>query len=65
MLRHMLHNDKTTWFCIECSKQIFPFSSLNGVEFFSTTQGKKLTFLTKTKKRLTNDEKLINQLKDA
>ena len=62
---NMLQNDETKWFCIECSKEIFPFSSLNGVEFFSTTQGKKLKFLTKTKKRLTNEEKLINQLNDA
>ena len=32
---------------------------------FSTTQGKKIKFLTKTKERLTNEEKLINQLNDA
>ena len=50
----MLQNDKTKWFCVECSKEDFPFSTLNGVEFFSTTQRKKLKFLTKTKKRLTN-----------
>ena len=61
----MFQNDETEWFCIECSKEIFPFSSLNGVEFFSTTQRKKLKFLTKTKKQLTNEEKLINQLNDA
>ena len=61
----MFQNDETEWFCIECSKEIFPFSSLNGVEFFSTTQRKKLKFLTKTKKRITNEEKLINQLNDA
>ena len=61
----MLQNDETKWFCIECSKEIFPFSSLNGVKFFSTTQGKKLKFLAKTKKQLTNEEKLINKLNDA
>ena len=62
---NMLQKDETKWFCIECSKEIFPFSSLNGVEFFSTTQGKKLKFLAKTKKQLTNEEKLINKLNDA
>ena len=62
---NMLQKDETKWFCIESSKEIFPFSSLNGVEFFSTTQGKKLKFLTKTKKQLTNEEKLINKLKGA
>ena len=61
----MLQNDETKWFCIECPKEIFPFSSLNRVKFFSTTQGKKLKFLTKTRKQLTNEEKLINQLSDA
>ena len=62
---NMLQNDETKWFCIECSKEIFPFSSLNKVDFFFTTQGKKLKFLTKTKKRLINEEKLINQLDDV
>ena len=61
----MLQNDETKWFCIECSKEMFPFSSLNPVKFFSTTKGKKLKFLTKTKKWLTNEEKLTNQLNDA
>ena len=62
---NMLLNDETKWFCIECSKDIFPFSSLNDVEFFSTTQGKKIKFLTKTKLRPANEEILINKLNDA
>ena len=49
---NMLQNDETKWFCIECSKEIFSFSSLNGVEFFSTTQGKKLSFSQKLKSDL-------------
>ena len=57
---NMLQNDETKWFCIECPKEIFPFSSLNKVEFFSITQGKKSKFLTKTKRQLTNTEKLSN-----
>ena len=61
----MFQNDETKWFCIEYSKEIFPFSFLNKIEFFSTTQGKKIKFLTKTKKQLTNEKKLINQLNDA
>ena len=61
----MLQNDETKWFCIEYSKEMFPLSSLNRVKFFSTTQGKKLKFLTKAKKQLTNEEKLINQLNNA
>ena len=61
----MLQNDETKRFCIEFSKEFFLFSSLNGVKFFSTTQGKELKFLTKTKKQLTNEGKLINELNDA
>ena len=44
-----LQNDETNWFCIESSKELFPLSSLNKVELFST-QEKILKFLTKTKK---------------
>ena len=61
----MLQNDEIKGFCNEFSKVSFSFSSLNKVEFFSTTQGKKIKLLTKTKTRLTNKEKLINQLNDA
>lgn len=61
----MLQNDEIKGLCIEFSKVSFSFSSLNKVEFFSTTQGKKIKLLTKTKTRLTNKEKLINQLNDA
>ena len=62
---NMLQNDDTKWFCIECSKTIFPFSSLNNVEFLSTTQGKKIKFLTKTKKRSASRDILINNLNNA
>ena len=62
---NMLQDDESKWFCIECSEEFLPFSSVNRVEFFSTTQGKKIRFLTKTKNQLTNEEKLINQLNNA
>ena len=61
----MLQNDETKWFCIGCSKETFPFSSLNRVKYFFHNSRKKIKFLTKTKKQLTNEEKLINQLNDA
>ena len=61
----MLQNDEIKGFCIEFFKESFSFSSLNKVEFFSTTQEKKIKLLTKMKTRLTNKEKLINQLNDA
>ena len=39
---NMLQNDKTKWFCTECSKENFPYFSLNEVGFFSTIQMKKI-----------------------
>ena len=37
----MLQNDETKWFCTEYSKEIFPFSFLNKIEFFPQLKGKK------------------------
>ena len=36
----MLQNVETKWFRNECFEEMFPFFSLNKVEFFSTTEGK-------------------------
>ena len=37
---------------MSCSKGVFPFSDLNDNEFHTTTQGKKIKFLTITKKEV-------------
>ena len=33
-------------YCLACSKKFIPFSTLNGNEFHSTIQGKKIKFKT-------------------
>ena len=41
----LLQNDHAAWFCLTCSKTIFPFSELNEEELCSTIQGKKIKFV--------------------
>ena len=37
----LLERDETTWYCISCSKDLFPFFSLNDNDFHTTIEGKK------------------------
>ena len=46
----LLERDKTTWYCISCFKDLFPFSSLNDNDFHTTIQGKKIKFISVNKK---------------
>ena len=48
----MLKDDKTAWYCIFCSKGVLLFSELNDNELHTTTQGKKIKFLTIAKKEV-------------
>ena len=57
----MPEEDETAWYCIFCSKDVFPFSDLNGNEFHTTTQGKKEKFLTVAKKRSSNEHRLLDR----
>ena len=38
---NLLKEVETTWYCISCSKDLFPFSSLTDNDFHTTIQGKK------------------------
>ena len=62
---NFLIEDETTWYCISCSKDLYPFSSLNDSKFHKTIQGKKTKFLTVAKKRSRNENALLNKLSDA
>ena len=62
---NLLIEDESTWYCISCSKDLYPFSSLNDSEFHKTIQGKKIKFLTVAKKRSRNENTLLNKLSDA
>ena len=50
---------------IPCSSKIFPFSNLNEDDFHKTIHGKKVKFLTITKKRNQIEQILIEKLNDA
>ena len=38
----LLINDNTVWYCLTCSKKLFPFSALNDNDLHSTIQGRKI-----------------------
>ena len=61
-----LQKESCVWYCIPCSSKIFPFSNLNEDDFHKTIHGKKVKFLTITKKeRNQNKQMLIEKLNDA
>ena len=62
---NIMKEDETTWYCISCSKDVFPFSGFNDNEFYTTTQGKKMKFLTIAKKRSSNEHRLLDRINDA
>ena len=39
---NILKKEKASWSCIECSKDVFPFSKLNETDFSTTIASKKL-----------------------
>ena len=53
---NILKKEKASWSCIECSKDVFPFSKLNETNFLTTIAGKKLKFITTRKKHNTQEE---------
>ena len=61
----MLKEDETAWYCISCSEDVFPFSDLNDNQFHTTTQVKKMKFLTITKKRSCDEPRLLGRINDA
>ena len=47
---NLLKEDEATWYCISCSKYLFPFSSLTDNHFDTTIQSKAINFVTIAKK---------------
>ena len=62
---NILKKEKASWSCIECSKDVFPFSKLNETYFSATVAGKKLKFLTTRKKHNAQKEILVDRLNEA
>ena len=59
-------NDNTVWYCLTCSKRLFPFLALlNDNDLHSTIQGKTIKFKAFTRKRNSLENVLIDKLNDA
>ena len=62
---NMLKEDETAGYCISSSKDIFPFSDLYDNEFHTTTQSKKIKFLTVPKKSISKEHGLLDRINDT
>ena len=60
-----LINDNTVWYCLTCSKKLYPFSALNDNDFHSTIQGKTIKFKAFTRKRSSIENVITDKLNDA
>ena len=47
-----LKQDKSTWYCIVCTKEFFPFSKLNDENLKLTLKGAKIKFVNVAQKRI-------------
>ena len=62
---NLLINDNTVWYCLTCSKKLYPFSALNDNDFHSTIQGKTIKFKAFTRKRSSIENVITDKLNDA
>ena len=60
-----LIHDNTVWYCLICSKKLYPFSALNDNDFHSIIQGKTIKFKAFTRKRSSIENVIIDNLNDA
>ena len=61
----LLRKGNTQWFCIECSKDQFPFLKLNSNEFHHTILEKKIKLLATTNRNLGSENALIDRLNNV
>ena len=57
---NILKKEKASWRYIEYSKDDFPFSKLNEIDFSTTIAGKKIKFTTTRKKHNTQERILVD-----
>ena len=62
---NLLINDNTVWYCLTCSKKLFPFSALNDNDLHSTIEGKIIKFKAFSGKRSFLENVLIEKVNDA
>ena len=59
---NLLMEDDTSWYCIKCTKSIFPFNDIDNNELHSIIQGKKIKSTTFSKKTNPNEHILTETL---
>ena len=62
---NLLINDNTVWYCLTCSKKLYPFLVPNDNDFHSTIQGKTIKFKAFTRKRSSIENVITDKLNDA
>ena len=60
-----LQKSPSTWYCIKCFEDIFPFGTIPNEELFKTNQGPKIKFTVLTKHHASPNQDLIDQLNEA
>ena len=58
----LLKKDKTTWYCIDCTKNILPFSNVDNKELLYITKGKIIKFTGVSEKRIPDRENFIKRM---
>ena len=58
-----LKQDKSMWYCIVCTKELFPFSKLNDENLILTLKGKKIKFVNVAQKRILEKTQFLQQIK--
>ena len=57
-----LKQDKSTWYCIVCTKEIFPFSKPNEEILILTLKGKTIKFVNVAQKRILEKTQFLQQI---
>ena len=60
-----LQKSPSTWYCIKCFEDIFPFGTIPNEELFKINQGPKIKFTVLTKHHTSPNQDLIDQLNEA
>ena len=58
-----LKQDKSMWYCIVCTKELFPFSKLNDENLILTLIGKKIKFVNLAQMRILEKTQFLQQIK--
>ena len=57
-----LKQDKSTWYCIVCTKELIPFSKLNGENLILTQKDKKIKFVNVAQKQILEKTQFLQQV---